>query len=219
MQAGFLSRQGRHGPCGGCRPRSCAGMPLRPEPELILTTWLRTACASRLGQCGRTRLRDHSCRPCLMAGWRHRPPAPHARSHPRTGCSGSATAPTPGPIPTTTSKGQPPATSSISAARSRRHRLAARANVRPQYVLVPADQRFEAVRDGQVDILCDPSSVTLPRREMVDFSLPTFVDGAGVISRTSKPVQRFEDLGGKRDRRSRRHHHASRLLRKLARRT
>jgi ABC-type amino acid transport substrate-binding protein len=40
--------------------------------------------------------------------------------------------------------------------------------------------------------------VTLERREIVDFSLPTFVDGAGVISRTGRPVQTFEDLGGKR---------------------
>jgi len=71
-------------------------------------------------------------------------------------------------------------------------------NISPQYVRVPADQRFEAVRDGRVDILCDPSSVTMPRREMVDFSLPTYLDGAGVISRTSKPVRTFEDLGGKR---------------------
>ena len=37
-------------------------------------------------------------------------------------------------------------------------------NISPQYVRVPADQRFEAVRDGRVDILCDPSSVTMPRR-------------------------------------------------------
>jgi ABC-type amino acid transport substrate-binding protein len=71
-------------------------------------------------------------------------------------------------------------------------------NVRRQFVLVPADRRFEAVRDGTIDILCDPSSTTLPRREIVDFSLPTFIDGAGVISRTGKPVRNFEDLGGKR---------------------
>jgi ABC-type amino acid transport substrate-binding protein len=71
-------------------------------------------------------------------------------------------------------------------------------NIRAEFVLVPADQRFEAVRDGRADILCDPSSVTLARREMVDFSLPTFLDGAGVLSRTSKPVRVFEDFAGKR---------------------
>ena len=71
-------------------------------------------------------------------------------------------------------------------------------NVQFEFVLVPADQRFESVRDGKVDILCDPSSITMPRREMVDFSLPTFLDGASVLYRMSKPVQRFEDLAGKR---------------------
>jgi ABC-type amino acid transport substrate-binding protein len=71
-------------------------------------------------------------------------------------------------------------------------------NVQAQFVLVPADRRFESVRDGHVDILCDPSSVTMARREMVDFSLPTCLDGASVLSRTSRPIQRFEDLAGKR---------------------
>jgi ABC-type amino acid transport substrate-binding protein len=71
-------------------------------------------------------------------------------------------------------------------------------SINPQFVRVPAVQRFEAVRDGRVDILCDPSSVTMPRREIVDFSLPTYFDGAGVISRTGKPVGRFEDFAGKR---------------------
>jgi len=71
-------------------------------------------------------------------------------------------------------------------------------NVRAEFVQVPANQRFEAIRDGAADILCDPSSVTMARREMVDFSLPTFLDGAAVLSRTSKPVRVFEDFAGKR---------------------
>ena len=70
--------------------------------------------------------------------------------------------------------------------------------VKTKYVLVHAGERFKSVQDGQIDILCDPSTVTLSRREMVDFSLPTFLDGAGVLSRQSHPVQRFEDLAGKR---------------------
>jgi ABC-type amino acid transport substrate-binding protein len=71
-------------------------------------------------------------------------------------------------------------------------------NIQVTYVIVPADQRFEQVRDGKVDILCDPSSVTLGRREMVDFSLPTFLDGASVLSRAIRPIERFEDMSGKR---------------------
>ncbi|AMN42874.1 amino acid ABC transporter substrate-binding protein [Rhodoplanes sp. Z2-YC6860] len=70
--------------------------------------------------------------------------------------------------------------------------------VRTEFVLVPPDQRFEAVRDGRADILCDPTSITMARRETVDFSLPTFLDGASVLSRSSKPVRVFEDFAGKR---------------------
>ena len=71
-------------------------------------------------------------------------------------------------------------------------------DVRVQYVLVHAGERFASVRDGKIDILCDPSTVTIARREIVDFSLPTFLDGAGILSRSNAPVQRFEDLAGKR---------------------
>lgn len=70
--------------------------------------------------------------------------------------------------------------------------------IKIEFVLIPADQRFESVRDGKADLLCDPSTITLARREMVDFSLPTFLDGASVLYRTTKPVQRYEDLSGKR---------------------
>jgi polar amino acid transport system substrate-binding protein len=71
-------------------------------------------------------------------------------------------------------------------------------NVRMEFIQVPSDQRFESVRDGKVDVLCDPSSVTMPRRELVDFSLPTFLDGASVLYRTKKPVLKLEDFAGKR---------------------
>lgn len=70
--------------------------------------------------------------------------------------------------------------------------------VKMDYVVVPADQRFEAVRDGRVDVLCDPASITLARREIVDFSLPIFLDGASILSRTAAPVDTYRDLAGKR---------------------
>jgi ABC-type amino acid transport substrate-binding protein len=70
--------------------------------------------------------------------------------------------------------------------------------VKVSYIIVPGDQRFAAVREGHADILCDPSTVTLERRKQVDFSMPTFLDGASVMSRETAPVNRFEDLRGKR---------------------
>ncbi len=70
--------------------------------------------------------------------------------------------------------------------------------IRTDFVLVPAHERFQAVHERRIDILCDPSSITLERRVLVDFSLPTFLDGASVLARSSRPVQRFEDLTGRR---------------------
>jgi ABC-type amino acid transport substrate-binding protein len=72
-----------------------------------------------------------------------------------------------------------------------------RPDLRIEYVAVSAENRFAAVRDGRVDILCDPTSMTLSRREMVDFSLMTFVDGASVLYKADGP-QTFEDLVGKK---------------------
>jgi ABC-type amino acid transport substrate-binding protein len=77
-------------------------------------------------------------------------------------------------------------------------RQAVGTEIKVAFVVVPAEQRFEIVKNGRADILCDPSTVTLTRRQIVDFSLPTFVDGAGVMSREAKPVERFEDLNGRR---------------------
>ncbi|GAU86361.1 amino acid ABC transporter substrate-binding protein [Bosea sp. BIWAKO-01] len=65
------------------------------------------------------------------------------------------------------------------------------------YVEVSSTARLEALRDGKIDILCDPTSMTMSRRAMVDFSLPTFIDGAGVLHRTNE-LTRLEDLRGKK---------------------
>ena len=66
-----------------------------------------------------------------------------------------------------------------------------------EYVDVSSRTRFEALREGKIDILCDPTSMTMSRRSVVDFSLPTFIDGAGVLYRIDN-VQKLEDLRGKK---------------------
>lgn len=53
------------------------------------------------------------------------------------------------------------------------------------YVAVTAENRFDAVEKHDVDLLCEPTSATLSRREHVDFSIATFVDGAGLLSRNA----------------------------------
>src|SRR5271167_4047758 len=55
------------------------------------------------------------------------------------------------------------------------------------YVPVTAVDRFAAVTQGKADLLCEPTTQTLSRREQVDFSIPTFVDGAGLMIRSDGP--------------------------------
>lgn len=52
-----------------------------------------------------------------------------------------------------------------------------------QFVQVSAMDRFEAITSGRADLLCEATTVTLGRREQLDFSLLTFVSGAGMIIR------------------------------------
>ena len=55
------------------------------------------------------------------------------------------------------------------------------------YVPVTAVDRFDAIAKGKADILCEPTTQTLARRDLVDFSIPTFVDGAGLMIRGDGP--------------------------------
>ncbi len=64
-----------------------------------------------------------------------------------------------------------------------------------KYVPVTAEDRFQAVQDGEIDILCGAATATLSRRELVDFSLPIFLDGAGVMFRSDGPSN-FSELAG-----------------------
>ena len=69
------------------------------------------------------------------------------------------------------------------------------AEIAVEYVPVTTEDRFQAVQDGRIDILCGASTVTLSRRKLVDFSLMTFIDGAGVLLREGGPDS-FEGLAG-----------------------
>lgn len=66
-----------------------------------------------------------------------------------------------------------------------------------QYVTVDTAERFQAVADGRVDLLCGAATATLERRRLVDFSIPVFIDGASVLVRTDGPAG-FDELAGKR---------------------
>ena len=55
------------------------------------------------------------------------------------------------------------------------------------YVPVSAADRFDAINQQKADLLCEATSATLSRREQVDFSIATFVDGAGLLVRANGP--------------------------------
>ena len=65
------------------------------------------------------------------------------------------------------------------------------------YVPVIAADRFDVIRDRKADLLCDPTSETLSRRAQVDFSIPTFVDGASMMVKSDGPSD-FGALAGKK---------------------
>jgi ABC-type amino acid transport substrate-binding protein len=66
-----------------------------------------------------------------------------------------------------------------------------------EFVLVGAADRFEAIRQGKVDLLCGPSVETLSRRKQVSFSIPIFPAGIAALIRTDAPAQIRDVLSGR----------------------
>jgi len=67
-----------------------------------------------------------------------------------------------------------------------------------RWVPVTVQNRFETVAKGQADLECGASTVTLGRMKEVDFSSLTFVDGTGLLVKTSLEAKSLGDLGGKK---------------------
>ena len=70
--------------------------------------------------------------------------------------------------------------------------------MRAAYVEVTAENRFDAVVRGDIDIECGATTITLERLERVDFTLMTFVTGGSFLSRADARVATAADLAGKR---------------------
>lgn len=68
--------------------------------------------------------------------------------------------------------------------------------IRPDFVAVDAGNRFALLAEGRIDLLCEATSRTLGRAERVDFSLPTFVTGAGLMIRLAPGTVALPPLGG-----------------------
>ena len=71
-------------------------------------------------------------------------------------------------------------------------------NIATRYVPVTATNRFEALRNNSIDILCGATTKTLSRSELVDFTQLTFITGAALLSLKSTEVKGIPDLTGKK---------------------
>jgi len=67
-----------------------------------------------------------------------------------------------------------------------------------RWLPVTAENRFEMVKDGAIDLECGASTNTLSRQKVVDFSLPTWVDGSTFLTRVGSGIGRLSDLAGKK---------------------
>lgn len=62
--------------------------------------------------------------------------------------------------------------------------------------LISPEERQNAVIEGIVDIECGATTVTLSRRERVDFTLMTFITGGAVLSKVGSAINSILELSG-----------------------
>ncbi|CUH51561.1 amino acid ABC transporter substrate-binding protein [Shimia marina] len=70
-------------------------------------------------------------------------------------------------------------------------------NLDVEFVPVTTEDRFEKVAKGEIDLLCGAATITLARRNLVDFSIPVFADGTSVLLPLNGS-ESFADLAGKK---------------------
>ncbi|MFQ3622542.1 MAG: transporter substrate-binding domain-containing protein [Acetobacteraceae bacterium] len=68
--------------------------------------------------------------------------------------------------------------------------------IRAEFVPVDAGNRLSLLAEGRIDLLCEATSRTLGRLDGADFSLPTFVTGAGLMVRIAPRQVAMPPLGG-----------------------
>ena len=71
-------------------------------------------------------------------------------------------------------------------------------NLKLNWVPVTTENRLEMVASGKVDIECGTSTTSLSRQERVDFSVMTFVDGGGLLTKKDFNLRAVADLTDKR---------------------
>lgn len=73
-----------------------------------------------------------------------------------------------------------------------------RPDITVDYLPVNAQNRFTALQENKIDILCGATTKTLSRSELVDFTQLTFATGTSLMSLQDAPVNTLDDLAGKK---------------------
>ena len=73
-----------------------------------------------------------------------------------------------------------------------------RDDIEVKFVPVSSDQRIKAVSNGDIDIECGSTTMTMNRHEQVDFTLMTFVTGGSILSLAESNIPTLADLSGKK---------------------
>ncbi len=69
-------------------------------------------------------------------------------------------------------------------------------NLKLNWVPVTVENRIDLVVQGKVDIECSTTTASLSRRERVDFSLMTFVDGGSFLTLAASGLNAIAELAG-----------------------
>lgn len=67
-----------------------------------------------------------------------------------------------------------------------------------EYVSVSSSNRFDALQNNTIDILCGATTKTIARGKLVDFTQLTFVTGASLLSMKENSVEGISGLQGKK---------------------
>ncbi len=73
-----------------------------------------------------------------------------------------------------------------------------RSDLASTFVPVTAENRFQAIEKGKIDILCGATTKIISWQRTVDFTDPTFVTGATLMSVADNPVPGIVGLAGKK---------------------
>ena len=72
-----------------------------------------------------------------------------------------------------------------------------RPDLKVRYLSVTPSTRIAAIEQGQADLECGSTTNTRERREKVAFTIPHYIAGIRMITKTSSGIRRWDDLRGR----------------------